>query len=198
MSLRHKFKKVIVYGGMTVATYFTVTDLFFEIKMVNGISMQPTLNTSGKGSDLVLMSKLEPFHRGDVVTLVNPKDPSETLIKRLIAFENDRVTYGKYDEVKDIPKGHVWVEGDNQNRNTNPNKPYCNSLDSNVFGPVPAGLIKAKAIRVVYPKWRRIERIEQTDRVIKAEDVPKENRDESECDEKFDIHLSCEDCDDAS
>lgn len=35
-----------------------------------------------------------------------------------------------------IPKGHVWLEGDNSAR----------SLDSRSFGPIPYGLIKGRAV----------------------------------------------------
>lgn len=62
------------------------------------------------------------------------------IIKRVVAVEFDWVVRndGLYTEV---PKGHCWVEGDNQN----------NSLDSNVFGPAPLALITARAFFVIWP-----------------------------------------------
>ena len=45
-----------------------------------------------------------------------------------------------------IPAGHIWIEGDYSE----------NSLDSNTFGPIPLGLLKAKATHVVYPKFREL------------------------------------------
>lgn len=40
-----------------------------------------------------------------------------------------------------VPKGHVWLEGDNSE----------NSLDSRNYGPVPAGLIVSRAIVRLWP-----------------------------------------------
>ena len=45
-----------------------------------------------------------------------------------------------------IPSGHCWIEGDN----------HSDSVDSNDFGPLPLGLVRSKALAVVWPKerWR--------------------------------------------
>lgn len=40
-----------------------------------------------------------------------------------------------------IPKGHVWLEGDNSE----------NSIDSRTYGPVPMGLIQSRAVYRLYP-----------------------------------------------
>ncbi|KAG0714690.1 Mitochondrial inner membrane protease subunit 1 [Chionoecetes opilio] len=41
----------------------------------------------------------------------------------------------------EVPKGHVWLEGDN----------HHNSTDSRNFGSVPAGLIRGRAVFRVWP-----------------------------------------------
>ena len=43
-----------------------------------------------------------------------------------------------------VPKGHVWVEGDN----------WRKSRDSNFYGPISKRLILGKAVAVVRP-WKR-------------------------------------------
>lgn len=40
-----------------------------------------------------------------------------------------------------VPRGHVWVEGDNP----------ANSLDSREFGPIPLGLIRSRAVIRLWP-----------------------------------------------
>lgn len=40
-----------------------------------------------------------------------------------------------------VPKGHVWLEGDNSD----------DSLDSRVYGPVPMGLIQSRVFARVWP-----------------------------------------------
>lgn len=41
-----------------------------------------------------------------------------------------------------VPKGHVWLEGDNSE----------NSIDSRTYGPVPMGLIQSRAACRLYPE----------------------------------------------
>lgn len=61
----------------------------------------------------------------DVVSR-SPEDPQHYLVKRLIALPDDWVTVPQSMDVRQVPKGHCWVEGDNEG----------NSNDSNAFGPV--------------------------------------------------------------
>lgn len=73
----------------------------------------------------------------------HPKKPeSYMLIKRVIGVEGDIVkTLGYKKSFVKIPKGHCWVEGDN----------HSHSLDSNHFGPIPLGLVIAKASHIIWP-----------------------------------------------
>ena len=57
-----------------------------------------------------------------------------------------------------IPPGHCWIEGDDPSH----------SYDSNDFGPVPLGLVRARVAHVIWPprRWSSLERTELPDRVI--------------------------------
>ncbi|XP_073221039.1 mitochondrial ATP-independent inner membrane protease subunit 1a isoform X2 [Cicer arietinum] len=107
---------------------------------VYGPSMLPTLNIAG---DVVLVEHLSPLlgnvGYGDLVLVRSPLNPNRNLTKRIVAMEGDTVTYfdplhSDSDRIAVVPKGHVWIQGDNV---------YA-SRDSRHFGPVPLGLIKGK------------------------------------------------------
>ncbi|XP_015978871.2 mitochondrial inner membrane protease subunit 2 isoform X3 [Rousettus aegyptiacus] len=120
--------------GFFVAVPVAVTflDKVACVARVEGASMQPSLNPGGSpSSDVVLLNhwKVRNFEvqRGDIVSLVSPKNPAQKIIKRVIALEGDIVqTIGHRKRFVRVPRGHMWVEGDH----------HGHSFDSNSFGPV--------------------------------------------------------------
>ncbi|XP_068212207.1 mitochondrial inner membrane protease subunit 2 isoform X2 [Palaemon carinicauda] len=132
----------------------TFVDCFGYVAKVEGISMQPALNPGNGKSDFVFLNRWSSrsfsYSRGDMVSLISPKDPGQKIIKRIIALEGDLIrTLGYKSRYVRVPEGHCWVEGDHTGH----------SLDSNFFGPVAVGLITAKASRIVWPpaRWKRLE-----------------------------------------
>uniref|UniRef100_A0AAU7LJF4 MADS11 n=1 Tax=Hippophae rhamnoides TaxID=193516 RepID=A0AAU7LJF4_9ROSA len=111
------------------------------VVLTYGPSMLPTLSLTG---DLLLAEKLSTqfgcVRPGDIVLVRSPVIPRRIVTKRLIGMEGDTITYivdpGKSDRKETIvvPKGHVWVEGDN----------IYNSNDSRKFGVVSYGLLHSK------------------------------------------------------
>lgn len=113
-------------------------------------------------------SKMDPaagtgLRIGDVVVAVSPSDPSRTVCKRVIGLPGDIVLVDPreilYESVADsssvaaafarmnsaravvIPKGHVWLCGDN----------LANSTDSRHYGAVPLALVKGRVLARLYP-----------------------------------------------
>ncbi|CAK8682838.1 unnamed protein product [Clavelina lepadiformis] len=79
------------------------------------------------------------------------RDPNSIYVKRVVGLEGDIVTtlgYRKRSVL--VPAGHCWLEGDN----------HLASDDSNKFGPIPMGLITARATHVIYPvtRWQHLPR----------------------------------------
>ncbi|GAB9467676.1 hypothetical protein Gpo141_00005013 [Globisporangium polare] len=122
-----------------------------------GPSMLPTLNRDG---DIVLLDKLTPhlraLDRGEVVIAKSVSNPRHTVCKRIIGVEGDTVCvrprYSSSEvEFHKIPKGHVWLEGDNKH----------DSHDSRYYGPVPYALIQGRVVMRIWPwnelKWIRRE-----------------------------------------
>ena len=115
-----------------------------EIRPCAGASMYPTLSDRGT---LVLHSplalRLTPLERGNLVTAISPFDPTHQVLKRVIGLPGDTICVdptGERRNAKDewctVPRGHVWIAGDNAS----------NSTDSRDYGPVPLALIKGKVV----------------------------------------------------
>ena len=59
--------------------------------------MQPSLNPDSKTSDYVFLSRwpVQNFaiERGDIVSLISPKDPDQKIIKRVVALQGKCFLY---------------------------------------------------------------------------------------------------------
>ena len=107
--------------------------------------MLPTMAESGeivvddRISHVLFPSSLT---RGDLLVYISPLDPTRTVCKRLIGLPGDIVcvdptgVFAPSTEHIVVPKGHVWVVGDN----------VAYSSDSRMYGPVPMGLIRGRII----------------------------------------------------
>lgn len=149
--------KKYVIGVGSASVLWAAWDLTgLTVRQVTGRSMQPTLNpdcySSGKPTIiscldwvLVLRSNGEDVSKGDIVTIYNPIVPSDQDIKRVVATESMLMRTRSYkNKIVTVPKGHLWLEGDNHNI----------SKDSNSYGPIPKALVFGRAVAIVYPPWR--------------------------------------------
>lgn len=126
----------------------------FNVAVGVGPSMLPTLNGDERGrTDVVLVDRIAArsgnLRPGDVVVLTSPQGRSAC--KRLVGVADDivlaRVPDGKGETREQrirVPKGFVWVEGDNPQH----------SRDSRQYGPVPLNTIGGRAFASVYPNPR--------------------------------------------
>ncbi|KAF7223977.1 mitochondrial inner membrane protease subunit 2 isoform X1 [Nothobranchius furzeri] len=143
-------------SGFFVAVPVTVTflDRLAYVARVEGASMQPFLNPEGESKcDVVLLNRWSvrnyQVQRGDIVSVVSPRNPKQKIIKRVIGLEGDFIrTLGYKNRFVRIPDGHFWIEGDH----------HGHSLDSNSFGPVSVGLLHGRASYIIWPpnRWQRI------------------------------------------
>ena len=99
---------------------------------------------------------------GDLVSFKNPVKKGDA-VKRVMGLEGDYVVWDSPDASRggirhdggrrmgngavmlQVPKGHVWVVGDN----------LPASRDSRTYGPVPMALIKGKVVAQCYP-WHEM------------------------------------------
>ena len=139
----------IILRALPVA--ITCSDTLFSFAVVNGDSMQPTLNPSGDGfcnRDIVLLDKTSKPNKGDVVVLLSPESSERLIVKRLIGTHGDWIKSRSSGGLVHVPKGKIWVEGDNSQT----------SRDSEQLGAIPSSLIQAKASHIVWPpsRWSRL------------------------------------------
>ncbi|XP_055528681.1 mitochondrial inner membrane protease subunit 2 isoform X1 [Wyeomyia smithii] len=144
------FKSLLI----SIPVGVTFFDCVGYIARVEGISMQPALNPDGSNAtDYVFLSRWAvrnmEVERGDVISLISPKDPGQKIIKRVVGLQGDIIaTMGYKVPFVKVPEGHCWIEGDHTG----------NSLDSNTFGPVSLGLVTARATQIVWPpsRWQSL------------------------------------------
>lgn len=104
--------------------------------------MLPTMSTHGEA---ILENRFSFFrhgaaslHRGSMITFHSPLSPSRVVCKRIIGLPGDIVCVdptglkAPSTEHAVVPKGHIWVAGDNASWST----------DSRDYGPVPMGLVR--------------------------------------------------------
>lgn len=104
--------------------------------------------------------------RGDVVSLISPKNPKECFLKRVVGLPGDLVRTISYKkEYVLVPEGHCWLEGDN----------YSKSYDSNAFGCVPMALVLGQAKAVIFPRLAPIKSDLPDHRILKK--LKNENQD---------------------
>jgi signal peptidase I len=132
-----------------------------------GYSMSPFLNgdhvaDEPNDDDWVLVDVRNgvksTLQRGMVIVYRSPHDPERWGVKRVIALQGDKITpkpgYPGGDEPLIVPWGHVWVEGDAENRDK--------SLDSNWFGPISRNLIVGRVTWVLWP-WKHFAEVRWKD-----------------------------------
>lgn len=153
----------VIAIGIAVAVAFLVRAFLFEIILVDGPSMQPTLHTDER----LAVEKVSRYaglpERGDIIIVHYPDGTNRNYVKRAIGLPGDTV------EIKDsivyingealsedyinkeepyadmaavtVPEDSVFVMGDNR----------ANSMDSRMVGPIKHEWIVGHAMAVIFP-----------------------------------------------
>ncbi|KAJ9581991.1 hypothetical protein L9F63_003681 [Diploptera punctata] len=126
---------IVQYGCVT----HCALEYLGDFVICTGPSMEPTLFSN----DILLTEHITPrfesIKKGDIVIAKSPSNPRMNVCKRVTGMPGDKVILGFSTHV--VPRGHVWLEGDNRS----------NSTDSRIYGPVPQGLIRGRAVCRVWP-----------------------------------------------
>ncbi|KAK6173373.1 hypothetical protein SNE40_016839 [Patella caerulea] len=128
---------MVQYGCLAHCTFEYLADFC----VCSGPSMQPTIYSS----DIVLTEHIsvnyKRVQKGDIVIARSPTKPLEFICKRVVAMEGDHIFNSNAQNIKFVPRGHVWLEGDNKH----------NSTDSRIYGPVPYALLRSRVFFKVWP-----------------------------------------------
>ncbi|EJU00528.1 LexA/Signal peptidase [Dacryopinax primogenitus] len=134
---------------------------FFDLRLCVGASMLPTMRCEPTlALALMYPSLLRPpsLKLGDLVVARSPTHPRKEVCKRVIGLPGDTVCvdpigavrgHGGWEDAKGgkehvvVPRGHVWLAGDNMSA----------SVDSRMFGPVSLGLVRGKIVFRIWPNW---------------------------------------------
>ncbi|KAL2107056.1 hypothetical protein VUR80DRAFT_5776 [Thermomyces stellatus] len=144
--------RLAVTVGKTAALFHVITHYGIVTTGVEGASMLPTVHIMGQTA--VISSRYRHgrgVQVGDLVTYDIPISRNTCGLKRVVGMPGDYVTIqapqapnGAGDTMMQVPQGHCWLVGDN----------LTVSRDSRDFGPVPLGLIRGKALMLLWPfKW---------------------------------------------
>ncbi|KAL6772403.1 hypothetical protein ACKKBG_A30100 [Auxenochlorella protothecoides x Auxenochlorella symbiontica] len=143
-SLRSLLERAIWFAKAAAAIH-VFRNYVAEFTVPIGLSMSPTFNTHG---DVALLERVSVATRsikvGDVVVARSVQNVRHIVIKRVLGLEGDVVplpgsTTGR--RVAVVPKGHVWLQGDN----------FHNSTDSRTYGPVPYALLQGRVFLKIWP-----------------------------------------------
>lgn len=162
---------VVAFAIMVAAIMLLRTFVIEPFQIPSG-SMLNTIEIGDRVFAEKISVALDPMPEpGEIVTFVNPRDPSETLIKRVIAvggqtvdlrdgrvyvdgvLQDEPYTRGEpsypltpyygltIDYPYTVPAGGLWVMGDNR----------TNSQDSRYFGAIKESSVTGKAIFIYWP-----------------------------------------------
>ena len=131
-----------MYAGMMLSDKYGLTCV-----CVQGPSMIPAIDMR---DNLVLLDHfttkfIRHPRRGEVILAENPFKPGFNIVKRVLCVEGEFAEFYSHqlgEMVKvEIPKGHIWIEGDNKE----------NSKDSRDFGPLPLALVEGIVRYRIWP-----------------------------------------------
>lgn len=169
--MRESFKKELIEWTKAIVialcAVFFIKFFLFDIIVISGISMEPTLHEGDRVFVNIIQYKLGEPQRGDIVVFTPSIDKDSYFIKRVIGVPGDRVSIkdGKVyvngsllqedylppgtitrpvdHNDEEVPMGTVYVLGDNRN--------YSTDSRFALLGPVPIKSIKGKASFRVFP-----------------------------------------------
>jgi len=171
MTVFREVVSILVTATVAVFLMTALRVYIIDYYAVPSGSMTPTIAINDRILTEKVTLHFSPIKQLDIVTFTDPLDSTRTLVKRVIALEGQTVDLREgfvyVDGVKldepytlgrpslplstaggveiaypyEIPKGCVWVMGDNR----------TDSADSRYFGPIDSSSVTGRGIFVIFP-----------------------------------------------
>ncbi|KAF9535836.1 peptidase S24/S26A/S26B/S26C [Crepidotus variabilis] len=151
-------RRKIGLRALKIANFIFAVHLFATYAARPSYMWGPSMLPTFSGTDEIVLEwmltyrlSLNSLARGDIITLDSPIAPGRLICKRIIGLPGDTICVDPTGQLAPstehviIPKGHIWISGDNAEA----------SRDSRMYGPVPVDLVKGRIVARIWPprKW---------------------------------------------
>ena len=150
--------RITLKVGVGVAGYLAFDNHVATLRRIEGPSMSPTINSreyleskfddleefnptreQNPNPDFILFWRKFQLERGDIVLVVDPKNPNLYITKRVLGLPGDTIVPLGFNATRKepitVPESKVWVESD----------AGYGYRDSNLFGPINLTDVQGKA-----------------------------------------------------
>lgn len=132
---------------------FYANAYLFSVGQARDDSMIPYMRKAGfPFSDTIFYRKFTQPNEKLQNKIVAVKDPfklNHIVFRRVVAEENQWIQRKDDGGIIKVPKGHVWIECENENERS------VDSLTDEIGGPVSKKFVIGAATGIIWPLWRR-------------------------------------------
>ncbi|CAD2104136.1 microsomal signal peptidase, putative [Plasmodium vinckei lentum] len=136
----NELRNIAIYNYMNIL-YKIYNIIHSNFDSINFVKVKNTLANKIENLKNKIKSNQNVYKRGDVVLLISPVNSNKRVCKRIIGIENDKLYVNDFNSFVEIPKNHIWIEGDNK----------LDSFDSRNYGCVNINLVIGKIFFLLDP-----------------------------------------------
>ncbi|SCN62872.1 microsomal signal peptidase, putative [Plasmodium chabaudi chabaudi] len=136
----NELRNVAIYNYMNIL-YKIYNIIHGNFDNINFVKVKNTIANKIENLKNKIKSNQNVYKRGDVVLLISPINSNKRVCKRIIGIENDKLYVNDFNSFVEVPKNHIWIEGDNKQ----------DSFDSRNYGCVNINLVIGKIFFLLDP-----------------------------------------------
>ncbi|CDU20557.1 microsomal signal peptidase, putative [Plasmodium yoelii] len=136
----NELRNIAIYNYINIL-YKIYNIIHRNFDNINFVKVKNTIANKIENLKNQIKSNKHVYKRGDVVLLISPVNSNKRVCKRIIGMEHDKLFVNDFNSFVEIPKNHIWVEGDNK----------LDSFDSRNYGCVNINLVIGKIFFLLDP-----------------------------------------------